>query len=273
MSNEEFLAYLTELLENVGERELPDDHFDRAVGYPWERPAGSCLVSDGKVADVDDGDRDLVKRYVRDGDRVPLLAYGANASPARLALKLAHLPDGHREALILAGTLEGFDVGVSAQLPVFSSMPGTLVPSPGTALSVAVLFVTLVQFTALWWTELSYKVGALNDVTLTLALADEPVRRVITFVSRYGAFCMDGAPVVMSAIPATDRRHVAMTQRAILDAVARVTIGDDADARNLIRSAYERPAAFMAEHYPTVRAASIPFASDHWEEMPAGGAL
>src|SRR5215208_365021 len=116
------------------------------------------------LANVDASRRkELVGKYVDESaDRVPLLAYGANGSPERLALKLAHLPEGHREALILAGNLEGFDVGAAAQPPVFSSMPATLIPSSGTAVRVAVLFLTPIQFTALWWTELSYKVGALT---------------------------------------------------------------------------------------------------------------
>ena len=172
MSDEEFLEFLAGLLEAIGTRELEDEHYERAIGYPWERPPGSCLVTDEGVEDLADIDasrrNELVSDYVDESaDRVPLLAYGANGSPERLALKLAHLPDGHREALILAGDLEGFDVGAAAQPPVFSSMPATLIPSPGTTVRVAVLFLTPIQFTALWWTELSYKLGALTDITLS----------------------------------------------------------------------------------------------------------
>jgi hypothetical protein len=64
---------------------------------------------------------------------------------ARDWLKLAHLPEADHEALILAGNLEGFDVGAVAQPPVFSSMPATLIPSPGTTVRVAVLFRTAAQ--------------------------------------------------------------------------------------------------------------------------------
>lgn len=201
-------------------------------------------------------------------DRVPLLAYGANGSPGRLALKLAHLPDGHREALILAGDLEGFDVGVAAQPPLFSSMPATLVPSPGTAVRVAVLLLTPVQFTALWWTELSYKVGALTGITLTRDFIEEPIERVIVFISRWGAFCVEGAPVAMAAIPARNRQPGALTQTEILEAAARMCIGEGSGARDLIKASFENPATFMANHYPSFQGASIAFESEHWEEMP-----
>ena len=230
MSDEEFFEFLAGLLEAIGTRELEDAHYERAIGYPWERPPGSCLVTDEGVEDLADIDasrrKELVRKYVDESaDRVPLLAYGANGSPERLALKLAHLPDDHREALILAGNLEGFDVGAAAQPPLFSSMPATLIPSPGTAVRVAVLFLTPIQFTALWWTELSYRLGALTDVTLTTEITEEPIKRVILFISRWGAFCVDGAPVAMAAIDARNRHSTALTQTEILNAAARISIG------------------------------------------------
>ena len=273
MSDEEFLEFLAGLLEAIGTRELEEEHFERAIGYPWGRPPGSCLVTDEGVKDLGDIDAsrrvELVSDYVA-ADRVRLLAYGANGSPERLALKLAHLPDGHREALILAGDLEDFDVGAAAQPPLFSSMPATLIPSPGTAVRVAVLLLTPIQFTALWWTELSYKLGALTDVTLTTEITEEPIKRLIVFISRWGAFCVDGAPVAMAAIDARNRHSTALTQTEILNAAARMSIGEGSTARDLIKGAFENPAAFMAERYGSFRAASVPFESEHWEEIPVG---
>jgi len=275
MSDAEFFEFLAGLLEAIGTRELEDEHYERAIGYPWARPPGSCLVSDEGVEDLADIDADrrkeLVGEYVDESaDRVPLLAYGANASPERLALKLVHLPDGHREALILTGDLEGFDVGAAAQPPVFSSMPATLIPSPGTAVRVAVLFLTSIQFTALWWTELSYKLGALNDIRLMTEVMDESIGRVILFISRFGAFCVDGAPVAMAAIAARKRSSMALTQAEILDAAARMSIGEGSTARDLIKGSFENPAAFMAKCHSNFRAASVPFESEHWTEMPVG---
>ena len=273
MSNEEFLDYLAGLLEDVGTRKLDDAHYELAIGYPWERPPGSCLVTDEGVealADMDAGRREeIVHRSVHESfARIPLLTYGANGAPERLSLKLSHLPEGDREALILSGDLEGFDVGVASQPPLFITMPATLIPSLGTAVRVAVLFLTPVQFTTLWWTELSYMVGALSGITLTADMLVKPIDRVLLFVSRYGAFCVDGAPVALAAIPARGRGSAALMQTAVLDAAARITLGEGAGARDLIKAAYERPAAFMAEHYASFRAASLPFECECWEEMP-----
>jgi hypothetical protein len=274
MSRERFLKLLGELLEAIGTREMDDDHYERAIGYPWERRPGSCLVSDKGVedlADVDAGRRnELVHQHVYESaDRIRLLTYGANSSPERLSLKLAHLPEGDHEALIVAGDLEGFDVGAVAQPPLFSSMPATLIPSPGTTVRVAVLFLTPAQFTALWWTELTYVVGALTGIRLVTDVVEEPIDRVILFISRWGAFCVDGHPVAMAAIPARNRRSAALTQTEILDAAARMAIGEDACARDLVKASFESPAAFMADQYARFRAASVPFESERWTKMPA----
>lgn len=272
MSDEEFFAFLTGLLEHAGARTLDDAHYEQAIGYPWARPPGSSLVSGTQVETLVDipvaRREEIVREYLQADDRLPLLAYGANASPERLALKLAHLDDEHRRALILAGELADFDVAPTAQGPWFSSMPATLVPSPGTTVRVGVLFLTPVQFTTLWWTEVSYKLGELDAVSLTTDVADVTISRVLAFISRFGAFCVDGEPVVLAPISARNRRWTALTQAGVLDAAARLTLGDDAAARDLIRAAYERPTSFIAEHFAALRAASLPFESAHWTEMP-----
>ena len=273
MSSEQFLKFLAELLEAIGTRELDDEHYERAIGYPWERRPGSCLVTDKGVEDLADFDaehrEELVHKYVHESaERVPLLTYGANSSPERLALKLAHLPESDHEALILAGDLEGFDVGAVAQPPLFSSMPATLIQSPGTMVRVPVLFLTPAQFTALWWTELTYLVGALTGIRLVTDVFEEPIDRVILFISRWGAFCVDGHPVAMTAIPAKNRGSAALTQTEILDAAARLAIGESASARDLVKASFENPAAFMAERYARFRAASVPFESERWTKMP-----
>jgi hypothetical protein len=275
MSDEEFFEFLGGLLKRVGTRVLDDAQYEAAIGYPWERPPGSCFVTGDVVeelTDIEPGRREeLVYKHVHESaGRVPLLTYGANGSPARLALKLAHLPDGDREALILAGKLEDFDVGVAAQPPLFITMPATLIPSPGTSVRVAVLFLTPIQFTALWWTELSYRVGALTGITLITDLLEDPIDRVICFISRYGAFCVDGAPVAHAAIAADNRRSQALTQTEILDAAACMSMGEGCVARDLIKAAYENPAAFMGSHLPSFRAASMPFESEHWQAMSIG---
>jgi hypothetical protein len=72
----------------------------------------------------------------------------------------------------------------------------------------------------------------------------------------------------MAAIPAKNRRSAALTQTEILDAAARLAIGESASARDLVNASFENPAAFMAERYARFRAASVPFESERWTKMP-----
>ena len=68
-----------------------------------------------------------------------------------------------------------------------------------------------------------------------------------------------GEPVAMAAIPAKNRGSAALTQTEILDAAARIAIGEGACARDLVKASFEKPAAFMADRYESFRAASEPF--------------
>ncbi len=273
MSDPRFEEFFRGLLEAVGSRELRPGHYESAIGYPWPRPAGSYLLRDGVVEELD-SDRAAkgVAAYLEArGDRqppIPLLAYGSNGSPERLAVKFAHLPDGDRDALIVAGRLTGFDIGASALAPVWKAMAATLFPSPGTTVRIAVLFVTPAQLTALSWTELSYRLGALDEVDITLELDTVRVTRVFAYVSRFGTFCVEGAPVAMAAVGAEGRTARALTQVEILDSAAEITLGRGATARDLIKAAFEEPAAFVAEHYRTFRSASVAFESDRWTGLP-----
>lgn len=274
MGDQQFMEFFRLLLEAVGSRELKPGHYESAIGYPWPRPAGSYLLADGAVEELDDHDgrAKRVAAYVDAGGdrqpRIPLLAYGSNGSPERLAAKFAHLSGGDRDALIVAGRLTGFDVGASALPPVWRAMPATLFPSPGTEVRIAVLFATPAQFTALSWTELSYRVGVLDDVEISLELEAVSIPGVLAYVSRFGTFCVDGAPVAMAAISADNRAARALSQIEILDSAAEITLGQGATAHDLIKAAFEEPAAFTAEHYPAFRSASVAFDSDHWTELP-----
>jgi hypothetical protein len=110
----------------------------------------------------------------------------------------------------------------------------------------------------------------LTGITLTTDLTEEPIERVILFISRFGEFCVDGAPVAMAAIPARNRRFTPLMQTEILDAAARMSIDEGASARDLIKASLENPASFMADRYANFRAASVPFESEHWTPMPVG---
>jgi hypothetical protein len=197
-----------------------------------------------------------------------LLAIGSNAAPSVLTLKFAHFADAEdRAVLVLAGHLRDFDVGASAYTTLYGAMPATIFPSPGTAARTAVLWVTPNQFIQLAWSEVSYHLGWLE----TRFEADEvalSLDGVLAFVSRFGAFCVDGCPAALAAIPATGRTAAARSQEQLLGAAAELAIGPGSNAEMLVRAIFEDPTEIGPKVAATVRLAAQPFASDRWTPFP-----
>ncbi len=127
--------------------------------YPFGRAAGSFYLG---------GCEDALP------DARPLLAYGANASPAALAGKLG----SGAVAAALAGTLRGWAAVHSRHVSPYGQVPATLVPAPGAALAVHILLVA--DPAALDATEPNYERVALRGLDLVaeqLAIAaGEPLR-------------------------------------------------------------------------------------------------
>ncbi|GAC1437533.1 MAG: hypothetical protein NVSMB51_11770 [Solirubrobacteraceae bacterium] len=276
MSDEEFDALLAAWAAQIPRRTYETAMLARAFAYPWSRPQGSFVLTGAGTQMMDEltaTSREAVVDRFRSGtgrdERWPLLAFGANAAPDELAQRLARIPDeDHREVLVLSGYLHDFDVGAAPQPTlIYGAMPGTLFPSPGTAVRAAVLWVTAAQFTHLASGEISYHVGRLQ----TRFAADETalsLNGVLAFVSRFGAFCVDGQPVAMSAIPARGRVADALSQEQLLDAAAKLSLGAEASAQMLVRAIFEDLAEIGPKILATVRPASQAFRSDRWTPFP-----
>jgi hypothetical protein len=275
MGDEEFRAFMRDLLARMPPRAFDPELLERAVGYPWARPGGSYRLTDARVellADATADDREgIVDRLTSaDGGRSPLLAFGSNAAPEVLERKFAHFPDRvDREVLVLTGDLHDFDVGVSAHLTMYGSMPATLFPSPGTRVSAAILWVTPTQFVQLTWTEISYRLGRLR-ARFDVDRDDECFEEVFAFVSRFGAFCPKGAPVALAAVPAARRTAEALTQEQLLDAAAGLAIEPGAKAEALVRALFEDPTAIVPKLAEAVHRASQPFESERWTPYECG---
>lgn len=271
MDDRQFEEYIGALAANIPPRTFETTSLERAIGYPWTRPAGSYLLRNADVEPLGDltaGEREraLTQFLSTNGGRSPVLAIGSNGAPETLQRKFAHFPDeDDRTVLALTGRLHDFDVGVAAQPTVYGSMPATLFPSPATEVRATVLWVTPAQFTQLTWSELSYRLGKLK----TCFDVDEgsTFEEVLVFVSRFGAFCVDGRPVALAAIPARGRSAEALTQEQLLDAAAALAIGPEAKAETLVRAIFEELAEISPRIVATVRKASVPFASERWTQF------
>ena len=276
MDDREFAEFVRALTSQFPARTYDATLLERAVGYPWARPAGSYLLVDGEVtllAEMTAAARErLLGEFTGDhGDRLPVLSIGSNAAPEVLERKFAHFAAAEDRAVLgLGGRLHDFDVGAAAQPTLYGAMPATLFPSPGAAVATTVLWVTPAQFTQLAWTELSYRLGKLRtrfDVDEAAAGFDE----VLVFVSRFGAFCVEGSPVALAAVPARGRTASALTQEQLLDAVAALALGPEANAETLVRAVFEDTGPLLTRIAATVHREALPFSSERWTPFPAAG--
>ena len=116
------------------------------------------------------------------------MAYGANASPERLAVKLP----GARVAA-LAARLRGWRVVHSAHVSPYGAVPATIVPAPGAAADVHVLLGELGPLDA---TEPNYDRVTLEGLDLEAdRLGRVPV--VEAYVSKWGPLLVGGEPVAL----------------------------------------------------------------------------
>jgi hypothetical protein len=269
MNDEEFGAFIRAVISQLTPRRCDATAIALALGYPWARPPGSYLLT-GETVELlmslraPDRNRLIARFTAAGGKRLPLLAIGSNAAPEALARKLAHfVAEEDRTVLALTGRLHDFDIGVAAQPTMYGSMPATIFPSPGTAVGATVLWVTSAQFTQLAWSEITYRLGSLRasfDIDESPTGFDE----VLVFVSRFGAFCPDGSPVALAAIPASDRIVPELTEEQLLDHAAVLALGPDAGAETLVRAIFEEPVRTAAKIAATVHKAALPLASERW---------
>jgi hypothetical protein len=271
LDDAQFIAVMREYWSAAGRREFQPSVFEWALGYPWDRPAASYILRGEDVQLLDEIDPGSRASVVRDftENRHPLLSFGGNAAPSWLTTKFAHFPDdADRTVLVLAGELHDFDVGAAASLAPTGYMPATLFASPGTVVRAAIVWATAAQATQLTWTEIPYRLGRLDDAHFTMDEADVAVEEIFAYVHRLGSFCIDGSPVALAAVPATDRTATAMTQEQLLDVAAGMVLGPDARAEDLVRAIYEDVAGVTARASETVWQSSMQLQSS-WTPFPA----
>lgn len=233
LGHEDFVALIRGFAAQVGPRPFEDAEYDLALTYPWARPASSFLLDGAQTVPLE-----AAPATATEG-RFALLAFGSNAAPETLTRKFAHLDPAERRIAVEAGDLHDFDVAAAALPAAYGSFPATLIPSPGTAVRAAVLWVSPLQLTTLAWTEVSYLLGRLEPVRFEPDVPDAArPERLLAFVSRWGALAIDGSPAPLDALPARGRAAPAWTQEALLDHLAEAALGPGAAARELVAAIY-----------------------------------
>ena len=263
-----FEELIRELAASLPRRRFSPADYERALGYPWERPRGSFLLGPAGVEPLEQMSPERRERTIAQltapAGREPLLAFGSNGAPEVLARKFAHFPaEADRTVLVLSGRLHDFDVGASPQPAIYGSMPATLFPSHGTEARGAVLWVTPAQLTQLAWSELSYRLGRLRTPFETDEGSHE-FDQLLAFVSRFGAFRLDGRVVALEAIPARGRAAAALSQAQLLDAAAALVLGPGAGGESLVRAVFEDLPETLPKIEASLRRQAAPFVSERW---------
>lgn len=185
------------------------DPVAHAKSYPFPAP-DHCFVYEAGAWRRLDG---VVDR----NDRVPVLAAGSNQSPEQLARKYGAIADiGPIPAQ--RGRLADFDVVYAAHLASYGSVPATFQHSPGTAVTVFVLWLSERQLARMHETEGNYTYDHLTGVRVTLD-AGESLDEAYAYSSKVGCLNHQGGCASLAAIGAERRRFPALTQAEMLAAV------------------------------------------------------
>ena len=171
---------------------------------------------------------------------MPVLATGANAAPARLAVKF---PDGGHAIPVTRARLPDLAVVYAGHFARYGALPATLHPDPGVVSDIFVTWLSGPQLEHMHRTEgLGIRYG--YEVLEGLQLSVEGMGEIGTagaYLSLHGAFAPDGAPIRLAAIPATggslkedhqrsmlERAHRLLAPEVAYDAFMARIIGSDA---------------------------------------------
>ncbi len=187
-----------------------EDLLARVLAYPFGVPRESYVLADGRAEEPRAEDLEA-------GERIAVLAYGANASPAALTAKLGELAEGVRVPVV-AAELRDFDVVYSAHVSPYGAIPAALQRSPGAVASVHAIHLTRAQLARVHRTEPNYELVHLQGLDLRLE-GGRRVESVRAWVSRHGCLRRGGGHVGVAAVPVQGRTWPARSEEDILAAV------------------------------------------------------
>ncbi len=180
----------------------------RALAYPFDPPHHAYVIAQGVVRDFTPEQDGALLRH-----RHGVLAVGSNASPQRLREKFGP----HASLAVTLAQVAGYVVAHSAKFAGYAAIPATLHPWPGAQTQLHVTWLTDEQLAVMDETE---TLGVAYDrVTIApVRLEDAPAQEVPieTYVSRSGAFGIDGRPAVSAAARITGAADLpVLTQQEI----------------------------------------------------------
>ena len=189
-----------------------------AMSYPFSRSHESFIFVNGTVEYLESYEKNKINAFLSSIDassiqyRVPVLAYGANASPERLKLKYSQLSSAVFP--VVKAKLIDFDIVFASHYSSYGSIPATLKHSPRTTVDLFVTFLEEGQLELMHQSELPgkrYVFGALNNIKVQLD-GDEMLNSAFSYWAVCGHYSDIGQAIALSDVPAEDRRLKSWTQ-------------------------------------------------------------
>ena len=223
----------------------------RAQSYPFGIPDHSYLYENGGISRLREGGFDRDRRR-------PVLAAGSNQSPEQLARKFAAFPAGPASRIpAQRATLADFDVVYAAHLARYGSVPATLQISPGTGVTVFVLWLDEAQLAHMHRTEMNYTFDRLDGISITFENG-RTLQGAFSYSAKAGCLELAGSCASLAEIPASGRNFPALSQDQALAAV-RDRLAPGCALETFIQDHVD-DAALRRARSAALGAAAIPFA-------------
>ncbi|MBI2585714.1 MAG: hypothetical protein HYW28_07550 [Rhodospirillales bacterium] len=217
---------------------MASDSVRHALSYPFEIPKRSYVVAGGRYEELPDSAPPLDV-----SGRRPMLALGSNQSPHQLIRKFKDRDLG--PIPVVRGRLHDFDVVYSAHVSRYGAIPATLLPCPGTRVTLFVTWLDAAQEKHMHETEgHAYWFGRLDGITLTMEIGGE-LTSAFVYVGRRGALARNGAPVALAPVKAENRMWPAIGQWQV-QALVRDRLAPGQPVNAFIQAAVDDPAVRLA---------------------------
>ena len=191
---------------------MTTDKLHRAKSYPYHLPDRSYLLSHDGFEEMTGDALPLSLE-----GRTPVIACGSNQSPERLSQKFTLQED--RPIPVIRARLKDFDTVYSAHFASYGSIPATLRSSPGTTVSLFVVWLTDQELDRMHETEsvgINYSFGRFDGIEAEQEIGG-PLNMAYAYVSLRGALARNGAPVPLARVSAERRNWPGLDQEEILE--------------------------------------------------------
>lgn len=214
-----------------------EELIQRAKNYPFDIPHNSYIFVNGLAFDLLKIDfnspansiirvnnrRLSLKEYSKEisstldfSERLPVLAYGSNASSEQLRLKFSDFAEDVVIPVIKANLFD-FDVVYSAHISPYGSVPATLQYSPETVVKIFVLYLTEQQLERMHEMEslgVNYFFCKLLDIRLVLE--NLTLNEIYSYLSLHNCLFVNGTHIAISSIKAENRVFPEMSESEVL---------------------------------------------------------